>query len=81
MSAKDKAIELVDKFKNAEFNCKDCDMPFCDVKCTQLNLSEAKICALIVVNEFLSFQEHLFITEGSLAYMYFQDIKKELEKL
>jgi len=31
MTPKEKAKELVDKYLNADFNCKDCDMPVCDM--------------------------------------------------
>jgi hypothetical protein len=78
---KEKAQELVDKFINASFNCKDCDMPFCDIPCTKLNLYEAKQCALICVNELLTLREALFINEGSMAYLYLKEIKEEIEKL
>ena len=53
MTPKEKAKELVDKYLNASFNCKDCDMPYCDMKCTILNIREAKQCALIVVDEMM----------------------------
>lgn len=49
MTPKEKAIERVNKYKNAPFNCKDCDMPYCDIPCTQLNISESKECALISI--------------------------------
>ena len=53
MTPKEKAQELIDKYLNASFNCKDCDMPYCDIPCTSLNLTEAKECALITVNEII----------------------------
>jgi hypothetical protein len=40
-----------------------------------------KNCALIAVDEMLNFQENLVITEGSLAYQYWQEVKTEIEKL
>jgi hypothetical protein len=78
MSAKDKAKELVDKYLNASFNCKDCDMPFCDVPCTMLNLSEAKECALICVDELIILG---VFTTGSIADQYYSEVKKEIQKL
>jgi len=54
MKNKTKAKELIDKYLNAAFNCKGCDMPFCDVPCTMLNVTEAKECALICVNEIIN---------------------------
>jgi hypothetical protein len=75
MTPKEKAKELVDKYINASFNCKDCNMPFCDIKCTQLNLHEAKQCALIAVDELIK-------ATTPLASTYFwQKVKNEIEKL
>jgi hypothetical protein len=54
MTPKEKAKELVDKYLNADFNCKDCDMPFCDMKCVRLHNYEAKECALIAVDEIIN---------------------------
>jgi hypothetical protein len=86
ITPQEKAIELIDKFKNASFNCTDCDMPYCDVPCTQLNTEEAKQCALIVVNEIidLSFGN---LTDGKNHYCnyfttkYYKQVKEEIEKL
>ena len=79
MSAKEKAKELVDKYLDIEnYNNLKLDL-FCD----ECGMSDdaAKICALICVDEFLIFQENLYITNGSLAYQYWQEVKKEIEKL
>jgi len=81
MAPKEKAMELVGKYFNASFNCKDCNMPYCDVRCTSLHESEAKQCAIIAVDEILNFQENLIVTEGSLAYQYWIKVKAEIEKL
>lgn len=67
MAPKEKAIELIDK-----------------MYATQnpnggITMDEARQCALICVDEFFNFQTHLFITDGSLAYQYWQEVKKELE--
>ena len=73
MKPKEKAQELIDKFMNIQ--------GFINVKNeTYLDVDEAKQCAIICVDEFLSFQENLYLTEGSLAYQYWQEVKKELEK-
>jgi hypothetical protein len=71
MTPKEKAEELINKYLNASFNCKDCEMPYCDIKCTMLSKREAKVCALITVD--------YIITETGTKYWY--DVKHELEKL
>jgi hypothetical protein len=76
MKAKEKAKELVDKYLNASFNCKDCDMPYCDIRCTQLMKSEAKICSLIAVDEIL-YTGAL----GNLLEEYYLKVKQEIEQL
>jgi Na+-translocating ferredoxin:NAD+ oxidoreductase RnfC subunit len=76
MTPLEKAKELVEKFKNADFNCKGCDMVFCDVPCTMLNLSECKKCALICVDEIITLD--YFSIEGR---EYWKQVKQELEKL
>jgi hypothetical protein len=85
MTPKEKAIERVNKYKNAPFNCKDCDMPYCDIPCTQLNISEAKQCALIEVDEIL--ENFGTLTEGKQHYAayctikFYEEVKKEIELL
>jgi hypothetical protein len=76
MKAKEKAKELVDKYLNASFNCKDCDMPYCDIRCTQLMKSEAKICALIAVDEILDTS-----ALGNLLEEYYLKVKNEIQEL
>ena len=76
MTPLEKAKELVEKFKNADFNCKGCDMEFCDVPCTMLSLSECRKCALICVDEIITLDD--FSIEGQ---DYWQQVKQELEKL
>lgn len=81
MTPKEKALELVDNMFNTE-NCGIEHFPskrYCD--CSEINMYQAQQCALIAVDEMLNFQDGLFITEGSLAYSYWQDVKKEIEKL
>lgn len=83
MSAKDKAKELVDKYLNASFNCKDCDMPFCESPCTMLNLSEAKQCALIAVDNIISANPHSNPLNSDVhsTMNYWFEVKKEIENL
>lgn len=79
MTPKEKAKELVDKYLNASFNCNDCDMPYCDIKCTRLNLYEAKQCALIAVGELWNESEY---TDGYYQRsIYWNEVKQEIEKL
>lgn len=78
MTAKDKAFELVNKYKNAAFNCNDCDMPWCDVPCTQLNISESKECAFILVGEVIAELD----SERVFERIYFwNEVKEEINKL
>lgn len=82
MTPKEKAKELIDAYLNASFNCKDCDMPFCDIPCTMLNLTEAKECALIPVNEILN--NFGTLTEGKQHYAanltieFYEEVKQEI---
>jgi hypothetical protein len=74
---KDKALELVSKYKNAAFNCIDCDMPFCDIPCTRLSLEESKQCALITIDEMLKVGYY----SDDKIYDYLHEVKQEIEKL
>ena len=78
MTAQEKAKELVYKYKDAPFNCLGCDMPFCDVPCTMLNIDESKQCALIAVDEVWRQLEAARVFED---YDYWQEVKKEIERL
>jgi len=80
MTPKEKAEELVDKYINASFNCKDCNMPFCDIKCTQLSLNEAKQCALIAVDEMLNDCDPSSPFEIE-RINFWENVKNEIEKL
>lgn len=73
MTPKEKAKELVNKYLNAPFNCKDCDMPYCDVRCTQLMESEAQECALITVYEIMKLDD--------IWHYYWQKVKEEIQEL
>jgi uncharacterized protein YuzE len=79
----EKAIELVNKFKNASFNCTDCDMPYCDVHCTKLNTNEAKECALIAVDEIgkaIDF-DWMEVQNLEAQHRFWDNVKQEIEKL
>jgi len=73
MTPSEKAQELVNKYLNAPFNCKGCDMVYCDSVCTMLSLYEAKQCALIAVDEIKNVVDARNLT-------YWQEVKNELSK-
>jgi hypothetical protein len=83
MTPKQTAQTLVDEYLNASFNCKDCDMPFCDVPCTMLNLSEAKECALIAVDNIISANPHSNPLNSDVhsTMNYWFEVKQEIENL
>jgi hypothetical protein len=75
MSAKDKAIELVDTYRimlmNSDTECGQ------EILCTVI----AKSCALIAVDEMLDFRNALYINEGSLAHQWLLDVKQQIQLL
>jgi len=75
MNPKKKAESIVNKFRilliNEDTECGN------EILCTSI----AKQCGLIAVDEMLNFQENLIITEGSIAYHYWNEIKTEIKKL
>jgi hypothetical protein len=80
MNPKEKALALVEKYKikvNVFF--REDSIP--RIVNAEIVHKSAKQLALIAVDEFLSFQENLYITEGSLSYQYWQEVKAEIEKL
>lgn len=78
MIPKEKAKQLIEKYINASFNCTDCDTPYCDIKCTSLSIFEAKLCALIAVNQI---DEVLWHTHKNLdEYIYWKEVKREIKK-
>jgi len=82
MTPKEKAQELVDKYLNASFNCKDCDMPYCDMKCTILSFNEAKQCAVIAVDEIIASNPIAFDEDDNcIEKQWWQEVKKEIELL
>ena len=77
-----KARELVEQYLNADFNCKGCDMPYCDVGCTKLNISQAKQCAFIACD--LLIQDNYKnenIVNGGLNSEYWEQVKQSIENL
>lgn len=91
MTPKEKAEELVYKYKDAPFNCTGCDMPYCDIPCTMLNIGEAKQCALIAVDEVIKVCPY-YSKEGCETIeqlrandyefvTYWEEVKQEIEKL
>lgn len=82
MTPKDKAIELVGKYKQidikilfipAEIECKIKDLSY--------SIETAKQCALIAVDEILYFRNGMYINERGLLHQYLLDVKTEIEKL
>jgi len=78
MTTKDKASELVDKYKIIIAD------DVIDMKIIYGTLTHklAKQCALISIDQLMTFNKELFwINEGSLAWQYFEDVKKEINQL
>lgn len=87
MSPKEKAIELVDMMYNTE-HCGIEHFPnkkYCD--CSEINLYQAKQCALIAVDEIFKSNPiiplQLMLESEALdaAREYWQQVKTEIEKL
>ena len=70
MTPKEKAKELIDKFYNHTFNVE---------KDTEDNFESAKECALICCDEVLK-ANHIWY-EGTIPYIYWNNVKKQIEKL
>lgn len=73
MTPKEKAIELVKKMYTSE-HCGIKHQPnknYCE--CSEINLFQAKQCALIAVNEILN--------EPDCSHDYWIEVKEEIEKL
>jgi hypothetical protein len=74
MTPKEKAKELVDKYLcieeiyNVDLFCDECGID-----------NAAKYCALIAVEEIL--KSNVVWYEGTIPYKYWQQVKKEIEKL
>lgn len=75
MTPKEKAKELFDKYCLA-LKTEGNDFVY------WANVIQAKQCVLIMIDEMLIFHKDFFyISEGSLTWQYFQNVKKEIEKL
>ena len=85
MTPKEKAIELIDKMYNTE-HCGIKHIPnkrYCD--CSEINMFQAKQCALIAVNEIIpiieSYEDALSASQKSDALDYWNEVKQEINKL
>jgi hypothetical protein len=87
MTPKEKAKELIDKMYNTEY-CHGEHFPnkrYCD--CSDMNLFQAKQCALIAVDEILNVLPQSEYLEDRGEYfenrerLYWQEVKQEIEKL
>jgi hypothetical protein len=69
MTPKEKALELVESMS---FSCRECDYE-----------AKAKQCALIAVDEILGDYKNYLMHENTeyKGLMYWQEVKKEIEKL
>lgn len=81
MTPKEKAKELVDKMDLKQ-------MPSLNLARNEINLNDtffnAKQCALIAVDEILKYQDSLvgmLDTNDGRSIMFWQEVKKEIEKL
>jgi len=81
MSAKDKAIELVEKFKFETTESEVLNRIIIGDISVSFKHHKAKQCALICIDEMLDFRNALYINEGSLAYQWLLDVKQEIQKL
>lgn len=85
MNPQEKAKELVDKMHNTE-HCGIKHFPnnrYCD--CTEMNLFQAKQCALIAVQEiFKAMNDDIYIqgeTDIDSHIAYWKAVKEEIEKI
>jgi hypothetical protein len=72
MDKKQKAQKLVDDFT---FDIR----PFSEHG--EWDISHAKKCACISIDQMIEFKESLFFGTGSLAHQYLLEIKQEIEKI
>ena len=74
---KEYAKELVDKYLDIEkYNNQNLDL-FCD-ECG-ISLKAAKICAIISHQSTKDLFERIFMTEGSMMYIWILEVEKELK--
>jgi hypothetical protein len=76
MTPKEKATELVDKFYQTTPNESWINEPLGIAK-EYKALNQSKECALIAVEEILEITKH----ESPSTYVYYMEVKKEIEKL
>lgn len=81
MTSKEKAKELIDKFKNVPLSLYIIPKENEDVFC--LSYKEAKQCALITVDEIMQYAENSYYNKDVIngAKLYWQEVKQEIEKL
>jgi len=61
------AKDLIEKFQTIKFD-------------SQSNFENAKECALIFVEEILSYKKNLYMIEGNPTHLFFENLKSEVEK-
>ena len=74
MEAKEKAIELVEKFTPLVEYWDFCN---CELRINEDIIADSKQCALIAVNEILN----ITLSYAGKDYDYWQQVKQEIEKL
>ncbi len=80
MTPKEKAKDLIDKMYNTE-HCGIEHFPnkrYCD--CTEMNLYQAKQCALIAVDEILNTIEYSSQADELSKISYWEKVKNEINK-
>ena len=75
MTPKEKAIELIEKYRDVSISFVDSIEGTCDIR---INNEDAKECALIAVDEFI---EYLRWTQDYHLANYLREVKQEIEKL
>jgi hypothetical protein len=80
MTPKEKAIELVDGFKNIDIEYNDSIEGNCFMTMTK---SDAKQCALISINEIIEANPIIFRLDNTIMSnkSYWQEVKQEIENL
>ena len=79
MTPKEKAKELVNRYNNINITLSWIDSGIIKVDSigNNLNIIDAKQCALIAVDEIVK----VIYYEGKSEYIYWQEVKQEIEKL
>jgi hypothetical protein len=81
MTPKEKAIELVEKFKFETTESEVLNRIIIGDISVSFKHHKAKQCALICVDEMIDIRNGLYINEGSLAHQWLLDVRQEIEKL